>query len=153
MFHLKVLKDFIWPVSMQNKVIRTRWFSHLFLTSCQVYIYAEGDKEYVLAVVVPNLANLENAVMDKHQQKFESYELLCKSIVAEDIVVQDFQKVAKEKGMSAFEVPRSIILESVRWSPNGGTLTPSYKTNRIGLRAKVLCIFASLLYTINFFLI
>ncbi len=31
---------------------------------------------------------------------------------------------------------RAVLLESERWTPQNGLLTPSFKTSRIGLRAK-----------------
>lgn len=39
-------------------------------------------------------------------------------------------------GVSSFELPRAVLLDSERWTPQNGLLTPSFKTSRIGLRAK-----------------
>lgn len=61
---------------------------------------------------------------------------LCALPAAEAAVLQSLQRVGTDRGVSAYEIPRAVLLESVRWSPDAGTMTPSFKTNRIGLRAK-----------------
>lgn len=101
----------------------------------QCFIYAEADREYVLAAVVVSESVLRHALPEE-MHKSLSFAEICALPEAEDVVLKSLQELGRDRGVSAFEIPRAVLLEHVRWTPDTGTMTPSFKTNRIGLRAK-----------------
>ncbi len=98
----------------------------------QAYVHADASWDCVLAVVVPSEQVLRNAVGDMKS----SFAELCASSEAEAAVLASLHEVGNARGVSSYELPRAVLLESVRFSPDNGLMTPSFKTSRIGLRAK-----------------
>jgi len=114
--------------------IAPEYLENCFLSSPlvdSIWIYAESDRDYPLAVICPNRELLESQCASK-----SSFEELCEDKQVKLTVLESLKGVAKEKQLQSYEEPRDAILEPQRWSAEEGTLTVSYKLSRMGLTVK-----------------
>lgn len=91
----------------------------------QVYVYGNANRAYLLAVVVPNLELLRVSL--GHEPGDAELRTRVRS---------EFQRVAVETGLRAFEVPRDFIIETEPFSQENGLLTALRKRARPAMLRK-----------------
>ncbi|QIS14013.1 carboxylic acid reductase [Nocardia arthritidis] len=87
----------------------------------QVYVYGNGERSFLLAVVVPTAEALAGTPKPSE----------LKARIAASI-----QQVANEAGLESYEIPRDFIVETDPFSTENGLLTDSRKLNRPKLKAR-----------------
>ncbi len=91
----------------------------------QTYIYGNSSKAYVLAVVVPDTDEISRRLgpaADESQVR--------------GLIREEFQRVADEKQLKTFEVPRDFIIETEPFSRENGLLSSVDKRLRPALNRK-----------------
>ena len=91
----------------------------------QIFLYGNGARPYLLAVVVPNM---EFATSSLGHQPTEP-EL-------RSLIRQELQRVGVVAGLRSFEVPRDVIVESEPFSMENGLFTAIGKVKRGAIQAK-----------------
>ena len=91
----------------------------------QIYVYGNSLRSYLLAVVVPDTAVVEKRLGGDY------FDLGLKELIREEM-----QRVAKEKNLKSFEVPRDFIVEMEPFSQDNGLLTSVRKRKRPALKAR-----------------
>lgn len=84
----------------------------------QIYVYGNGERPYLLAVVVPTEAAL--AHYDIHALK--------------SLILRSLQLAARDANLRSYEVPRDIVIESVPFTLDNGLLSGIRKPSRPNLR-------------------
>lgn len=84
----------------------------------QIYVYGNGERPYLLAVVVPTEAAL--ARHDGHALK--------------TLILQTLQQTARDAGLRSYEVPRDLVIERRQFTLDNGLLSGIRKPSRPNLR-------------------
>jgi long-chain acyl-CoA synthetase len=115
--------EYIAPEKIENVYIESPFIS-------QCFVYGDSFQAFLIAIVVPD----EEVVMKYAQQRYfpdsDSYEKLCKTTALKNLLMEDMNRVAKEKELKGFEKVRVIWIESVPFSIDSGLLTPTFKLKR-----------------------
>ncbi len=93
----------------------------------QIYLYGNGLRSYLLAVVVPDV---EAARAHLRQDAGEPDDDALEQLVRDEV-----NRVALEEGLRGYEVPRDFIIEREPFTYENGLLTASNKPSRPKLRA------------------
>jgi len=94
----------------------------------QIYVYGNGHRSYLLAVVVPDLAA---ASAHLKQQGLEPDDAALKQLVRSEV-----NRVARDESLRGYEVPRDFIVEREPFTYENDLLTASSKPSRPKLRAR-----------------
>ncbi|XP_038049964.1 long-chain-fatty-acid--CoA ligase 4-like [Patiria miniata] len=97
-----------------------------------ICIYADGDFDYCIALVVPYRNNLESAAKEQGLSG-KSFEEICSSKKMEQVVLVSMAKVAMEGKLQKWEVPRKVKLCTEVWLPETGLITDAFKLKRRAL--------------------
>jgi fatty acid CoA ligase FadD9 len=99
----------------QGEFVALARLESVFVTSPlvhQIFLYGNGSRSYLLAVVVPTQAAIEQA----------SDETALKAAIGESL-----KHVAKEAKLNAYEIPRDLLIETEPFSQANGLLSDSTK--------------------------
>ena len=90
----------------------------------QVFVTGHSERDYLVAIVVPDLAFL--------QREFPNQSLpeLCQSPHCRRLILSDIQSIAKDRGLSSMMVPKNIYLESQPFTLKNGLLNQMQKLLR-----------------------
>lgn len=94
----------------------------------QIYVYGNGLRSYLLAVVVPDVAAASAAL---RARGMEPDDQAIKALVRSDI-----DRIAREEHLRGHEVPRDFLLEREPFTVERGLLTDSNKQSRPRLQAR-----------------
>lgn len=94
----------------------------------QIYIYGNGLRSYLLAVVVPDV-NAATAYLREHGMEADDQAIA-------KLVRDEVNAVALEHGLRGYEIPRAFIIEREPFTYENGLLTASNKQARPKLRAR-----------------
>lgn len=83
----------------------------------QIFVYASGERAFVLAVVVPE-------------------QLPGRSAPTKTTILESLQRIARDKALRPYEVPRDILIEPAGFSGGNGLLTATGKPARPALTAR-----------------
>ncbi|MFG2180161.1 carboxylic acid reductase [Streptomyces abikoensis] len=103
----------------QGEFVATASLEATFATSPlvhQILVYGNGERSYVLAVVVPTRDALERSGAGHEDVKRR--------------LSESFQRIAKEAGLNSYEVPRDILIETTPFSQANGLLSDHRKLLR-----------------------
>lgn len=81
-----------------------------------ICVYADGDHEKPIALVVPNESVLEKIASENGIQT-ESVDELLENKKLNSIVLKEMQNTAKQYGLSGIEIIQSIVLVGEQWNP------------------------------------
>lgn len=121
---------------MRNRIRSLCWLLLLLVSECEFVVCLLFVNELLVVVVVVESV-LRNA-LDVSLTTGKTFAQLCCLAEAEQVVLRSMHAVGGRGGVAPYELPRAVLLEWQRFTPDNALLTPSFKTNRIGLRAKVL---------------
>lgn len=99
----------------QGEFVATPSLEAVFATSPlvrQIFVYGNGERSYLLAVVVPTPSALE---------QFE---------VLKQRLSESFQRIAKDAGLNSYEIPRDFLIETEPFSQANGLLSDHRKLLR-----------------------
>ena len=94
----------------------------------QMYVYGNGLRSYLLAVVVPDM---EPSSAHLGERGDEVDEAAMKQLVRSEI-----NRIAADEGLHGYEIPRDFVVELVPFTTENGLLTASNKPSRPKLRAR-----------------
>lgn len=94
----------------------------------QIYVYGNGLRSYLLAVVVPDVEAASSAL---RARGIEPDDQAIKALIRSDV-----DRVAREEHLRGHEVPRDFLLEREPFSVERGLLTDSNKQSRPRLQAR-----------------
>jgi len=92
----------------------------------QVYLYANSQRAYLLAVAVPDWTAVGQRLHQADQHPAELKQLLR----------AEFNRIASEAGLRPYEVPRDLLVEPGRWTRENGCLTGINKPARPQLKQR-----------------
>ncbi|THD21008.1 Long-chain-fatty-acid--CoA ligase [Fasciola hepatica] len=123
----------------------------------QVCVYANSSQDFAVCFVSPKYTTLMDLaqrlglrhLVEEARAKFTSDQLkntnlvhqaelaaLCKAPQIIGEVLKDLQRVAREKRLSTFEIPRKLHLDPLQWTPDTGLVTDALKLKRFNLQAR-----------------
>ncbi|KAI5292874.1 long-chain fatty acid-CoA ligase [Ascosphaera acerosa] len=100
-----------------------------------ICVYADGDREKPIALVVPNGSTLEKLAADNGIQT-ESIDELLGNRKLKNIVLREMQAVGRKYGLAGIEIIHSIVLVDEEWTPENGLTTAAGKLQRRALAQK-----------------
>lgn len=100
----------------------------------QIWVYGDGTKFDLIAVVVPLQTHLEDWAKSKGISG--SYAELCTNPLAREYIHYHLTSQAKKAGLQRLEFIQAVHLESIPFSAKNGLLTPTFKTRRKQLLEK-----------------
>jgi fatty acid CoA ligase FadD9 len=89
----------------------------------QIFVYGTSERAFLLAVVVPSkslLAGFDGSKEAEDRLKAE--------------VKRGLNEIAGQHGLNSYEVPRDVLIETERFSPENGLLTGTGKFSRPNLK-------------------
>jgi fatty acid CoA ligase FadD9 len=92
----------------------------------QIYIYANPERAYVLAVVVPDMEAVRVRLGDDPSDLER----------VKAIVGADLERIARDANLKRYEIPRDLIIETVPFTRENGLLTDSNKPRRGTLKVR-----------------
>ncbi|MEV4434103.1 carboxylic acid reductase [Streptomyces sp. NPDC049585] len=103
----------------QGEFVATATLEAVFAASPlvrQIFVYGNGERSYLLAVVVPTAEALAEAdgVPESLEQRLS----------------ESFQQIAKDAGLNSYEVPRGLLIETEPFSQANGLLSDHRKLLR-----------------------
>uniref|UniRef100_A0A914DF01 long-chain-fatty-acid--CoA ligase n=1 Tax=Acrobeloides nanus TaxID=290746 RepID=A0A914DF01_9BILA len=93
-----------------------------------ICVYGNSNRDYLIALVVPNQKNLEQ-LADKNGIKHTSFEELCKDDRVSQLVTKTIKDHVTGK-LQRVEIPQKIHLCHEPWTPASGLLTEAMKLKR-----------------------
>lgn len=93
-----------------------------------VCIYADGEYDYVIALVVPYKKAVEEMALKAGIGT--SWEEICGSREIERNILLSIQQVGTEAKLHKWEIPRKIKLCKETWTPDTGLVTDAFKLKR-----------------------
>lgn len=125
---------FVSPENLENIFVVSPFVENIF-------IYAEPSFEHVLAVIIPNTAYVLDvgkkfgiALPFTPETDPRNMEFLCTHDRMIHATCESLKDIGKSQGLLQHEVPPKLMIDPVRWSPENGLLTVSYKLARASLR-------------------
>lgn len=116
--------EYVAPEKIENILCRSQLIE-------QVYVHGNSLKNYLVAVVVPDLevitANREKYAGVSSNMSLQELSRLCQ---LQKVIFDDVKRLAKENGLQGFETPKEIALVGDRFSVENGILTPTQKLKR-----------------------
>eukprot|EP00092_Neocalanus_flemingeri_P033660 GFUD01036591.1.p1 GENE.GFUD01036591.1~~GFUD01036591.1.p1 ORF type:complete len:712 (-),score=115.95 GFUD01036591.1:595-2730(-) len=94
-----------------------------------VCIYGDPMQNYVVALIVPDMAKLE-AIAEKLGLTDLSHEQLCQDKDVTGAVLRELQHHGKRLGLEKFELPGAVTLCTDMWTPESGLVTAAFKLKR-----------------------
>ncbi|KAI5285840.1 long-chain fatty acid-CoA ligase [Ascosphaera aggregata] len=94
-----------------------------------ICVYADGDREKPIAIVVPNGRALEKIASGNGIQT-ESIEELIQNKKLKKVLLKEMQEVGRKYGLAGIEIIQSIILVGEEWNPENGFTTAAGKLQR-----------------------
>ena len=94
----------------------------------QIYLYGNGLRSYLLALVVPDLGAAEVYLSKQGVEPDDA--------ALEQLIRSEVNRVAREEALRGYEVPRDFIVEREPFTYENGLLTASNKPSRPKLRAR-----------------
>ncbi|XP_069684270.1 fatty acid CoA ligase Acsl3-like isoform X2 [Periplaneta americana] len=94
-----------------------------------ICVYGDPTKQYTVALVVPNPADLM-ALGSKLGLSNLNFEQLCVNQTVEKAVLQEIGEHGKKCKLEKFEVPAAVKLCTEVWSPDMGLVTAAFKLKR-----------------------
>ena len=91
----------------------------------QIYIYGNSSRPYIVAVVVPDADEIAARLGNDRSE-----------VQVTNLIRDELQRVAQQKGLKSFEVPRDFILETEPFSQENGLLSSVHKRLRPALKRK-----------------
>ena len=95
----------------------------------QIFVYGYSDKNFLVAIVVPDQLALEGYA-EKEKIKTKSFEELCCLSHIKAFILKEMDKVACEAQLKGFERVRYIYLEPNPFTVENNLLTPTFKVKR-----------------------
>ncbi|XP_039279984.1 long-chain-fatty-acid--CoA ligase 4 isoform X2 [Nilaparvata lugens] len=95
-----------------------------------ICVYGDSNKDYTVALVVPNPAQLQDLATKLGRDQNISFEKLCEDPAMEQSVLQQLQIHGKKCKLEKFEVPAAVKLCTEVWSPDMGLVTAAFKLKR-----------------------
>jgi len=92
-------------------------------------IYGDAMQNYVVALLVPNTARLED-MAEKLNITGKSFEELCKNKDITGAVLRELHTHGKRVGLQKFELPGAVTLVEDLWTPESGLVTAAFKLKR-----------------------
>ena len=115
--------EYIAPEKIENVYVRSPLVA-------QVFVHGDSLQACLVAIVVPDLEELQKYVAAKGTVlSADSKEFYASSTVSK-LILQDMQRVAHEARLSGFEQVRAIHVITEPFSVENGLLTPSFKLKR-----------------------
>ena len=139
--------QFVW-VDRKNNVVKlaqgefvTLWrleglFSSGSACLDQVYLYANSQRAYPLAVVVPDWPAVGERLRPEGQATPGAAARRHPPEAVQRLLRAEFNRVAQEAGLRPYEVPRAFLVEDERWTRENGFLTGVNKPARPQLKRK-----------------
>jgi len=119
--------EYVAPEKMENM------FTKIPIVA-QIFVHGDSLEAYVVAVVVPDEANLKKWA--EAEGKNFDFRDLCGSEDLKKHIQSGIGKAAKEEGLLGFEIPRNIYVHNEPFTPESDILTPTFKLKR-NIAAKV----------------
>ena len=94
-----------------------------------VCVYGEPEKDYLIALIVPNHKRLES--MAKNQMTLEE---LCTDSQINKKVFDSIKETAQSSKLLKVEIPTKIKLCSEQWLPDNGLVTAALKLRRKNIK-------------------
>ncbi|XP_029369106.1 long-chain-fatty-acid--CoA ligase 1-like isoform X2 [Echeneis naucrates] len=99
----------------------------------QVFVHGDSLQAYLVAVVVPNSDSLSGWA--KTTLGLEgSYQELCGKAEVKAAILDDMQRLGKERGLKSFEQVKAIYISTQMFTIENGLLTPTLKAKRNEMR-------------------
>ncbi|XP_068596383.1 long-chain-fatty-acid--CoA ligase 1-like [Brachionichthys hirsutus] len=118
--------EYIAPEKIENIYTRSE-------AVAQVFVHGESLQAWLVAVVVPDIDFLSDWV--KRTLGLEgSYQELCGREEVKKAILEDLQKLGKERGLKSFEQVKDIFIHTEPFSVQNGLLTPTLKSRRNEMR-------------------
>ena len=119
--------EYVAPEKLENMFIKIPIVA-------QIFVHGDSLEAYVVAVVVPDEANLKKwAEAEGHPWDFRD---LCGTEELKKHIQSEIEKSAKEEGLLGFEIPRGIYIHNEPFTPESDILTPTFKLKR-NIAAKI----------------
>ncbi|KAL3112722.1 hypothetical protein niasHT_019696 [Heterodera trifolii] len=99
-----------------------------------ICVYGESHKDYLIALVVPNLKNLQ-VLAEKNDVNEPSIERICANKEMSKILQKELQSFVSGK-LRREEIPRKVIVCAEPWTADSGMLTEALKLKRKNIEKK-----------------
>lgn len=91
-------------------------------------VYADSNRMYVVALVVPNMKNLEN--LAKEMNIVIGWPYICEEPEIIAAVLKSIQAQGVRSKLAKFEIPQKVTMVPDVWTPDTGLVTPAFKLKR-----------------------
>lgn len=102
----------------------------------QIFIYGNSSRSYLVAIVVPDLVQLE--IVEKRKIGESEFKEMCskndKKLIG--MIKDQLDAIVKEKKLQGYERINKLALESEPWTPENDLMTPTFKLKRKKLMEK-----------------
>ncbi|KAI5302140.1 long-chain fatty acid-CoA ligase [Ascosphaera pollenicola] len=100
-----------------------------------ICVYADGDHEKPIALVVPNEHVLEK-IANENGIQTESVDELLENKKLKQIILKEMQGAGKKFGLAGIELIQNIVLVAEQWNPENGFTTAAGKLKRKAIADK-----------------
>jgi len=94
-----------------------------------ICVYGTGKDNFLIAIVVPNVAVLKELGM-KVGHQFDVFEKLCLDEQVKAAALEQMRSYGEKSGLFKFEIPKKIKLCHEVWTPDSGLVTAALKIRR-----------------------
>ncbi|XP_068181118.1 long-chain-fatty-acid--CoA ligase 1-like isoform X3 [Antennarius striatus] len=120
----------------QGEYIAPEKIENIYTSSeavAQIFVHGDSLQACVVAVVVPDPDVLSDWA--KRTLGLDgSYQELCGREEVKEAILEDMQKLGKERGLKSFEQVKAICIQTEPFSVQNGLLTPTLKSKRNEMR-------------------
>lgn len=116
--------EYVAPEKIENILCRSQLIE-------QAYIHGDSLKNYLVAIVVPNLdVFASNASKYSGLSSSPTLKELSGNKDVKKAIMDDVKRLGKENGLQSFEIPKAIALAAELFSVENDILTPTQKLKR-----------------------
>jgi long-chain acyl-CoA synthetase len=101
----------------------------------QVFIYGDSTRDCLVAIVVPDRAQVAK-FLGKERLTSEEFEEACRSQALCDAIKGQLDALANERKVPGYERIRKIACEPIPWTAENDLMTPTFKLRRKNLTDK-----------------
>ena len=96
-----------------------------------VFVYGDSLQSYLVAVVVPDEAELRRALRKQGMEEADmEFATICKRKEVRAVVMKAMMETANASKLMGFEKVKNVYCESEMWTVENGMLTPTMKLKR-----------------------